>query len=181
MLSVQMLEAELKQPIILPNDELNLPRVSGSLAQHYAPHTPAFLMESHRLESWIRDCLHSHRLGILARQPPPPDLSSLPLSPGVTLENTPEPYAREMYDALRRLDAMRLDLLGIEAAPQSDDWRGIADRLHRATAKQHTLEGSIIKKINRKEYSMFDSLWSAGFNTPCLDGGLICRSPSALV
>ncbi len=46
----------------------------------------------------------------------------------------PERFARELYDTLRRLDAMGLQRLLVETVPQLPRWDAVRDRLARAAA-----------------------------------------------
>ncbi|MDR0997094.1 MAG: translation factor Sua5, partial [Zoogloeaceae bacterium] len=88
------------------------PRVSGSLSSHYAPKTPAVLVPANALTTFLA----AH-----------PGCAVLPLT------DDPEGYARELYAALRRLDACRAPCIAIEAPPEGPRWQAVHDRLRRAT------------------------------------------------
>jgi L-threonylcarbamoyladenylate synthase len=114
-----------------------LPRVSGSLESHYAPATPALLVEdaaaylAQRLADGFAD-----EVAVLARRPQPLLGAA---AKGVlrlwrTLPDTATDYGRLLYAALRELDALGCALLLIEAPPAAPEWAAVADRLRRATA-----------------------------------------------
>lgn len=102
-------------------------RVSGSLPQHYAPRTPAYLVELEVLEP-----PSDPRVGVIATVPKPAKFAGkwLNLSDDKTL------YAQKLYAALRELDAINLDRILIEKVPEADSWLAVRDRLQRATASK---------------------------------------------
>ena len=111
-----------------PADER--PRVSGSLAAHYAPSSPLRLIEDAALEAETRAALaRGSCVAVLSRRPPPFAAAELiwHVAPGDATG-----YARELYAALRELDAARPNLILVEAPPQEAAWSAVADRLQRA-------------------------------------------------
>ena len=96
-------------------------RVSGSLPQHYAPQTPTRLVR--------RAAADRRGSGVIARRDPPTDFEGVWLNLGEDAED----YARQLYAALRELDALNLDRILIEAPPLGADWLAVNDRLRRAT------------------------------------------------
>ena len=78
------------------------PRVSGSLAAHYAPLTPMRIVTGP----------HVWRM----------------------LPADPVGYAHELYAALRDMDHAGVDLIAVEALPESPLWAAVSDRLRRAAA-----------------------------------------------
>jgi L-threonylcarbamoyladenylate synthase len=97
------------------------PRVSGSLAAHYAPNTPLHfcnLQDAAMLPSSavfmgfesVRNCAH-HAMPRDAAQ-----------------------YAQQLYAALRSLDAMGYSAIAAQPLPVEPSWAGVADRLARAAA-----------------------------------------------
>lgn len=108
------------------------PRVSGSLAAHYAPQTPMRLVAGERLLEVLN--AHRHRGGrcaVLAHsQPPQADMPHL----WRLLPADPVGYAHELYAALRDLDQAGVDLIAVEALPETPAWAAVADRLRRAAA-----------------------------------------------
>lgn len=115
----------------LPGGSRKSPRVSGSLASHYAPRTEARLIKPFELAGAIRTAALSGRIvGVLSRiAVKPPDFT------GIWRQAGPEWafYARALYAELRLLDASGVDLILVEEPPAAVDWQAINDRLHRAT------------------------------------------------
>ncbi|MDP1696997.1 MAG: L-threonylcarbamoyladenylate synthase [Xanthomonadaceae bacterium] len=97
------------------------PRASGTLAAHYAPHTPLRLLP--------RTAIHAtDNVQVLA-------LGSLPAAcDGIALPANPSAYAHGLYAALRRLDARGSALIVVEQTPDTPAWQAINDRLHRSAA-----------------------------------------------
>lgn len=102
-----------------------VPRVSGSLAAHYAPRTPMRLATPAELP----DLLLTHRCGLLAH-----DAFPEPKAPHSfrRLANAPLAYAHDFYAALRQLDHADVDLILVEPLPEGPGWDAVADRLRRA-------------------------------------------------
>ncbi len=104
------------------------PRVSGSLASHYAPDTPAERVTHDRLDSVIRGTLgRGETVRVLALRQLPNGVH------GLVMPNTPELYARHLYAALRDLDEAGAERLLIELPPDTPEWLAIHDRIARAT------------------------------------------------
>ncbi len=108
------------------------PRASGTLAAHYAPHTPLELVDPALLDARIDELLADNvRLAVWSQQPPQRSGAQL------RWERAParaQDYARVLYDMLRRLDAFGADRMLIEAVPSSAPWDAVRDRLGRAAA-----------------------------------------------
>ncbi len=103
------------------------PRVSGSLAAHYAPRTPMHMLARDELileyGNKIKQGLHCEVLC----------LNTLPDGiKGLSLSNEYQAYAHDLYAAMRELDSRHADLLLIEKTPQTSDWVAVNDRLSRA-------------------------------------------------
>jgi len=106
------------------------PRVSGSLAAHYAPRTPASLLRVDALRAELAHLLdRDERVAVLARTIARPDDFD-----GVWIagRNDAVDYARELYANLRSLDAANPDAILIEAPPDDGAWLAVRDRLTRA-------------------------------------------------
>ncbi|HYO27727.1 MAG TPA: L-threonylcarbamoyladenylate synthase, partial [Azonexus sp.] len=106
------------------------PRVSGSLAAHYAPQTPMRLVASERLLDFLNAQRHKgDRCGVIAHSQPPqagmPHLWKL-------LAADPVGYAHGLYAALREMDHAGLALIVVEALPETPEWVAVTDRLRRA-------------------------------------------------
>jgi L-threonylcarbamoyladenylate synthase len=106
------------------------PRVSGSLAAHYAPQTPMRLVASERLLDFLNAQRHKgDRCGVIAHSQPPqagmPHLWKLLAADSVG-------YAHGLYAALREMDHAGVALIVVEALPETPEWVAVADRLRRA-------------------------------------------------
>ncbi|WP_372716953.1 L-threonylcarbamoyladenylate synthase [Immundisolibacter sp.] len=102
------------------------PRTPGQLQRHYAPQTPAELIDCAALPARLAQ-LASQGLavGVLA-------IGHGPADTGIALPNEPADYGRGLYAALRALDAQGHAHLLIEAPPQDEPWQAVNDRLRRA-------------------------------------------------
>jgi len=108
------------------------PRVSGSLAAHYAPQTPMRLIGGERLLDFINAQRHKgDTCGVISHNQPPqagmPHLWRM-------LPADPTGYAHDLYAALRDMDHAGVGLIAVEALPAGPDWAAVADRLRRAAA-----------------------------------------------
>jgi L-threonylcarbamoyladenylate synthase len=107
------------------------PRVSGSLAAHYAPRTPMELVEEAALEPRVRAAVtQGARVAVLAR-------GEARASAATSWQCAPEsagPYAHDLYANLRLLDASGAGLILVEAPPRDATWEAVNDRLARAAA-----------------------------------------------
>lgn len=108
------------------------PRVSGSLAAHYAPQTPMRLVASPRLLDFLNAQRHKgDRCGVIGHSQPPqagmPHLWRM-------LPADPVGYAHDLYAALRGMDQAGVSLIAVEALPEDSAWAAVADRLRRAAA-----------------------------------------------
>ena len=121
----------------------NPPRVSGSLAAHYAPMTPLRLMKRKVLQDEADQCLaDGKRVAVLAfavpsgAAPSPPGVGVKKVRPlvWITADRDPVGYARDMYAHLRTLDAAQTTVILVEAPPATAAWEAINDRLGRAAA-----------------------------------------------
>lgn len=105
------------------------PRVSGSLAAHYAPRTPMQMLSRERLSTqYANKTDQGLRCEALCLDALPEGLS------GMSLSGEYHAYAHGLYAAMRELDGRNADLLLIEQTPQSSEWLAVNDRLHRALA-----------------------------------------------
>ena len=108
------------------------PRVSGSLAAHYAPQTPMRLVASQRLLDYLNAQRHKgDRCGVIGHSQPPqagmPHLWHM-------LPADPVGYAHDLYAALREMDHAGVSAIVVEALPEEPAWAAVADRLRRAVA-----------------------------------------------
>lgn len=101
------------------------PRVSGTLAAHYAPRTPLELVAGVDLLAAIQP-----GDAVLARMPRP---GSLPDGVHwVAAAIDAASYGHDLYAALRDLDTAGCRRILVEAPPASPEWSAVIDRLGRA-------------------------------------------------
>ncbi|MFO1320855.1 MAG: L-threonylcarbamoyladenylate synthase [Burkholderiales bacterium] len=122
MISTARIEAVLRRS--LDSGSTGAPRVSGSLASHYAPRTPTVLVPPERLSSEVTAVD-----AVLAR---PGKLSAVTAGLGIDSSDDPAIYARDLYAHLRTLDASGCPRILIEDVPAEGEWAAIRDRLVRA-------------------------------------------------
>lgn len=117
------------------------PRASGTLDSHYAPRTPAALVESAELTETLQQLVSvGQKVTVIRRTVPP--LANVAAQ--LALPVAPAGYAHELYAALRAADTTGADIILIEAPPSSSDWQGINDRLRRAA---HDSRGIIALRL----------------------------------
>ncbi|MEP7154543.1 MAG: L-threonylcarbamoyladenylate synthase [Betaproteobacteria bacterium] len=117
------------------------PRVSGSLAAHYAPRTPLKLLDASALQAEMDAHLsNGKRVAVLAFTAKPRGKPS-PVGVGVrnarslvwiSAGSDPANYAQGLYANLRTLDAAQTSIILVEAPPILPAWVAINDRLGRA-------------------------------------------------
>ena len=114
------------------------PRVSGSLASHYAPRTPLRLIPGDEHDEEVRRQLGAGvSLFVLARHAAPLDSPIISTLAAQRLQWRQLPdaaaaYAHDLYAALRAADGARCDLIVVEAPPGLPAWLAVNDRLQRA-------------------------------------------------
>ena len=110
------------------------PRVSGSLAAHYAPLTPLRLLAANALiPELVRLIRAGRRVAVFARSAAPRELALDASSfHWRVAASDPAVYAQQLYSSLRTLDALGANLILVEDVPPKPEWRAIADRLARA-------------------------------------------------
>ncbi len=118
------LEAVLGEPV--PDRDDRAPRASGTLASHYCPDTPVELVAEAALQARLERAV-SARVALWSRRAPPTPVGMWEPAP------TDAPaYEAQLYDTLRRLDRLGLDLILIQAPPEGPGWAAVHDRLARA-------------------------------------------------
>jgi L-threonylcarbamoyladenylate synthase len=130
-LTAAQIEAAAGEPL-LPADEA-APRAPGTLAAHYAPRARVRLMSASQL-----------RTALEVLGPATPKARALAVYSRTVVAQGPvrrrqmpataQDAAHELYAALRELDAQGVDLIWVEAPPETPDWDGVRDRLVRAAA-----------------------------------------------
>lgn len=126
--------AILGQMPALPDDAA--PRVSGSLASHYAPRTPLVLLAAEQIAQVIGNLEQAGKRITLLHHTPVATLCGSSemhsLVASQTLPGQPDAYAHGMYAALRSLDQVGADVMLVEALPDALPWHAVADRMRRA-------------------------------------------------
>ena len=121
-----------QQPGFATRLEKNIPRVSGSLAAHYAPRTPLQLCAVKSLPAAISAALQKgQRVAVLAPEQTP----LLPVHPHLIRRIASadfSQFAHDLYATLRELDATHCDLILVATPPDNEAWRAVHDRLRRA-------------------------------------------------
>lgn len=105
------------------------PRAPGMLPKHYAPRTPIILATKNEIDS-----SRNRKAGLLAFREPakgPAFLHIEVLSRNGDLREA----AANLFAAIRRLDALNLDVIVAEAVPETGLGRAIMDRLRRASCE----------------------------------------------
>lgn len=114
------------------DNAMHIPRVSGSLAAHYAPRTPLQLCALESLPAAIAAALQQgQRVAVLAPERSPP----LPVDQHLirrTASADFSQFAHDLYATLRELDAAGCDVILVAAPPDNETWRAVNDRLCRA-------------------------------------------------
>ncbi len=105
------------------------PRPSPGMARrHYAPSVPVHVLPSDDLEARLSIAPRA-AVGVIARSARPvqahPDV-------WIQLPDDAKGYARQLYAALHTLDETKLAEILVESLPDSGEWDGLRDRLHRA-------------------------------------------------
>jgi len=122
------IEQALGASLALPSGDA--PRAPGTLAAHYAPHTPLLLMEADlALELAASLARQGKRVAVLALS------AQQPVTPGITwiaAPREPASYAHALYASLRRLDEAGCESILVERPPQGPEWAAVNDRLARA-------------------------------------------------
>lgn len=109
------------------------PRVSGSLASHYAPAAAVHLADVAELEAVVRRLIGQHgagAVGVFARQRP----AQVAPAAFAAMPDNAAGAAHRLFDTLRQFDAAGLRAICVEAPPPHPDWDGVRDRLQRAAA-----------------------------------------------
>lgn len=112
------LEAALGRP--LGGADAGAPRAPGTLASHYAPRTPTFLVAT--------AAAGDVGTAVISRRAAPAGHAGA----WRRLPDDPEGYGRALYGALRDLDAAGAQRILVERVPEAPAWEAVADRLRRA-------------------------------------------------
>lgn len=116
----------------LGENGIDRPRVSGSLASHYAPRLPLKLVHPDLTESYVRQ-QGGTAIAVLARRGRPRESRAALWQ---VAPEQPEDFARQLYAALRRLDDSGCRMIVVEEPPPSPEWVAVRDRLVRAATPE---------------------------------------------
>lgn len=109
------------------------PRVSGSLASHYAPAAIVHLVPADELDAVVSGLMARHgpgAVGLLARRRPP-HAAGARFTP---MPDNASEAAHQLFDTLRQFDTAGVKAICVEAPPVHPDWEGVRDRLQRAAS-----------------------------------------------
>ncbi len=106
------------------------PRASGTLAAHYAPHTPVEVVAADAIVARLQALRGEAGIGVWSRRRP----QGAAIAHWEPMPDSPAALEFALYDTLRRLDGLGLGRMLIEAAPQGRAWEAVRDRLARAAA-----------------------------------------------
>jgi L-threonylcarbamoyladenylate synthase len=118
----------------------SVPRASGTLESHYAPHTPVAMQDTAALAATLARLAGAGRKVALIHYSAMPEVHA-----AVQLPATPDGFAHALYAALRAMDGTGAELILVEAPPQDGAWLGVNDRLRRAA---HGSSGIVHGLIN---------------------------------
>lgn len=135
MITAEQIAEALHAEVVAPTQ--SSPRVSGSLASHYAPHTAMKIVQADQLESTVRREAIRGAVAVLARRGRPPNTRAAlwQVAPQSSAD-----YAHHLYRLLRRMDKAGCTLIIAEAVPELPEWAAIRDRLTRAAAEEAQLQ-----------------------------------------
>ena len=130
--SREALQSALGVPLLDPDRAS--PRVSGSLASHYAPRAAVELLTTEELkvlldQRSIQDA--PMPVGVYSRD-------RVAEQPGLVWCNMPDNpglVAHELFAVLRHFDEQQVGSIWVEALPRSPAWDGVRDRLQRASVR----------------------------------------------
>jgi L-threonylcarbamoyladenylate synthase len=117
------------------------PRVSGSLAAHYAPHTPLKLVAGAQMQAEVDQLLNDGKRAAVLAFSARPKIKPSPVGVGVrnarrllwiTADTDAVGYAQGLYANLRTLDAAATTTIFVETPPSTKAWDAVNDRLGRA-------------------------------------------------
>ena len=106
------------------------PRASGTLASHYAPHTPVAMQPSTTLNATLGQLQGAGQKVALIHYSDVAGARAAHAS--ARLPASADGFAHALYASLRAMDTTGADLILVEAPPADPAWIGVNDRLRRA-------------------------------------------------
>jgi len=128
------IEAAIGRPLRAPDAQA--PRVSGSLASHYAPQAEVHLVPNADLSLRVAAAaraLGPATVGVYSRVAP------LDAAANVRFRAMPDnarQVAHELFAVLRQFDIDGVSQIWVEMPPEGADWDGVRDRLRRSAASR---------------------------------------------
>ena len=128
-ISISQLRARLQTEVYLAEKaEIRAP---GMLAVHYAPETKAVLCDkNHMLNRYDEKIAQGNSVGVLTYSSA---MSTRECLHQRQLPSKAKDYEPAIYNALRELDKLKLDIILIEQPPATEIWSAVNDRLRKAT------------------------------------------------
>jgi len=127
MITAEQIAATLQTEVAPPT--ASSPRVSGTLASHYAPRTPLKVVNVDDLGDVVRREARNGPVAVLARRGRPANTRAALWQVAPT---DAADYAHHLYSLLRRMDNAGCALILVESVPPLPEWVAIRDRLTRA-------------------------------------------------
>ena len=124
-IAAEAIEGVLGEPLAARDAEA--PRASGTLAAHYQPVTPVDLVDAVALEQHLAQRSDRGPVAVWSRERPARAVAHWAAAPARAAD-----FEAALYDTLRRLDAMGMSGIVIEAPAQGPEWAAVHDRLARA-------------------------------------------------
>ena len=125
-ITADQLSLVLGEPVATRADKSqDAPRVSGSLASHYAPSTPLQVTDVAAIRQAL---LKADTIAAIVRD----DSGVEPQSNVIVLASDPVAYAHDFYRVLRELDSGGYRQILVQALPDTAAWFAVQDRLGRA-------------------------------------------------
>ncbi len=157
------IEDVLKTELDIP---LSIERIlaPGMQEVHYAPTTATVLCTQAELEVILQGNAfqHQHKMGVLWFGNA---VASEMFEQNIVMPETINEYAQLLYSKLRKLDHAGLDLILVEQPPQTEEWRGINDRLTKATKPfDADFKGSFFEVNDIKHHCCPEIIGIARFN-----------------
>ena len=126
------IEAAAGEALVAPGGDA--PRVSGSLASHYAPRATLRLMPTTMLQAALLVLgTDVPGVAVYSRSPVTGPLGGQAVR-WRRMPARPEQVAQELFSVLRDFDAEGARLIWVEEPPAIPEWEGVRDRLLRAAA-----------------------------------------------
>jgi len=117
-------------PTVADADSVHL--APGMDAKHYAPRARIFFAKSKEVAHRLIQENRQKTLGVLSH--------TFDAGEGISfsrrLANDPHDYGRDLFEALHSADAERVEVLVVEAVPETDGWWAVRDRLSRAAHRE---------------------------------------------